>query len=88
VVGRIAWLPAFENKGEGLFPNKGTLYLNILHASWPAGLVVRGAIGWMLGDQYGWHWKWQLGRWRIARAISFSTQAPASTTSLPRGAGS
>src|SRR5687768_14181169 len=27
-----------------LFPNKRTHYLNILHASWPAGLVIGGAI--------------------------------------------
>jgi MFS family permease len=44
-----------------LFPNKRTHYLNILHASWPAGLVAGGAIGWLLGDHFGWHWKWQLG---------------------------
>jgi MFS family permease len=44
-----------------LFPKNRTHYLNILHASWPAGLVAGGAIGWMLGEQFGWHWKWQLG---------------------------
>jgi MFS family permease len=44
-----------------LFPRNRTHYLNILHASWPAGLVLGGVIGWMLGEQYGWHWKWQLG---------------------------
>lgn len=43
-----------------LFPNNRTHYLNILHASWPAGLVAGGAIGWLLGDQVGWHWKAQL----------------------------
>src|SRR5688572_24444439 len=32
-----------------LFPNNRTHYLNILHASWPAGLVVGGLIGWTLG---------------------------------------
>jgi MFS family permease len=52
-----------------LFPNKRTHYLNILHASWPAGLVLGGAIGWMLGDQYGWHWKWQLGLFLIATVM-------------------
>lgn len=44
-----------------LFPNNRTHYLNILHASWPAGLVLGGAIGWFLGEKLGWHWKWQLG---------------------------
>lgn len=52
-----------------LFPNKRTHYLNILHASWPAGLVLGGAIGWMLGDQYGWHWKWQLGLFLIPTLV-------------------
>jgi MFS family permease len=52
-----------------LFPNKRTHYLNILHASWPAGLVAGGAIGWMLGDQYGWHWKWQLGLFLIPTVL-------------------
>ncbi|HUG91822.1 MAG TPA: MFS transporter, partial [Planctomycetaceae bacterium] len=43
-----------------LFPHNRTHYLNILHASWPAGLVLGGAAGWMLDDHYEWHWKYQL----------------------------
>jgi MFS family permease len=52
-----------------LFPKNRTHYLNILHASWPAGLVAGGAIGWMLGEQFGWHWKWQLGLFLIPTAV-------------------
>ena len=52
-----------------LFPNKRTHYLNILHASWPAGLVAGGAIGWLLGDHFGWHWKWQLGLFLVPTVI-------------------
>ena len=37
-----------------LFPNKRTHYLNILHASWPGGLVIGGAIGWFLADSLSW----------------------------------
>jgi len=44
-----------------LFPKNRTHYLNILHASWPAGLVIGGLIGWILGDQMQLSWKLQLG---------------------------
>lgn len=44
-----------------LFPYKRTHYLNILHASWPAGLVLGGSIGALLGGSEGLHWKYQLG---------------------------
>ncbi len=43
-----------------LFPTKRTHYLNILHASWPAGLVLGSAMGWVLDDQMQWPWKYQL----------------------------
>lgn len=52
-----------------LFPNKRTHYLNILHASWPAGLVAGGAIGWLLGDQLGWHWKAQLALFLVPTVL-------------------
>src|SRR5512132_3737440 len=43
-----------------LYPHNRTHFLNILHASWPAGLVLGGACGWVLDDQLNWPWKWQL----------------------------
>ena len=43
-----------------LYPSNRTHYLNILHASWPAGLVIGGAIGWIFGDGLHWGWKAQL----------------------------
>lgn len=48
-----------------LFPKNRTHYLNILHASWPAGLVVGGLIGWTLGGEGGASWKVQLGLFLI-----------------------
>jgi MFS family permease len=52
-----------------LFPNKRTHYLNILHASWPAGLVLGGFIGAWLGSGLGVHWKYQLGLFLIPTLI-------------------
>ena len=51
-----------------LFPNNRTHYLNILHASWPAGLVVGGLIGWTLGEA-GTSWKIQLGLFLIPTVL-------------------
>lgn len=52
-----------------LFPKNRTHYLNIVHASWPAGLVLGGAIGWMLGGPDGWSWQMQLGLFLVPTVI-------------------
>jgi MFS family permease len=52
-----------------LFPNKRTHYLNILHASWPLGMILGGAAGWVLDDQVQLHWKYQLALFLIPTAI-------------------
>jgi MFS family permease len=52
-----------------LFPSNRTHYLNILHASWPAGLVVGGLIGWILGDGMGVSWKIQLGLFLVPTVL-------------------
>lgn len=51
-----------------LFPNNRTHYLNILHAAWPAGLVVGGLIGWTLGEG-GVSWKIQLSLFLIPTVL-------------------
>lgn len=51
-----------------LFPKNRTHYLNILHASWPAGMVVGGLIGWTLGAA-GVKWQIQLGLFLIPTAL-------------------
>ncbi|MGH8021508.1 MAG: MFS transporter [Opitutaceae bacterium] len=43
-----------------LFPQHRTHYLNILHAAWPAGLVLGSAMGWILDDRLHVGWKVQL----------------------------
>src|SRR6185436_5223568 len=48
-----------------LFPNNRTHYLNILHASWPAGLVIGGFAGAFLGETLKWSWKAQLALFLI-----------------------
>jgi MFS family permease len=52
-----------------LFPKNRTHYLNILHASWPAGLVIGGLIGWILGDGMQVSWKIQLGLFLVPTVL-------------------
>ena len=52
-----------------LFPSNRTHYLNILHASWPAGLVIGGLIGWILGEGMQVSWKVQLGLFLVPTAL-------------------
>src|SRR5260370_10640775 len=51
-----------------LFPNNRTHYLNILHASWPAGLVIGGFVGALLGERLHWTWKSQLALFLVPTA--------------------
>jgi DHA2 family metal-tetracycline-proton antiporter-like MFS transporter len=50
-----------------LFPNNRTHYLNILHASWPAGMILGALITLAVGDN--WSWKAQLGLYLIPTVI-------------------
>ena len=52
-----------------LFPNNRTHYLNILHASWPAGMILGSMIGWVLDDRLEWHWKYQLALYLVPTLI-------------------
>lgn len=52
-----------------LFPSNRNHYLNILHASWPLGMVFGGVIGWVLGDTLNWGWKAQLSLYLIPTII-------------------
>jgi MFS family permease len=52
-----------------LFPNNRTHYLNILHASWPAGLVLGGLVGWILGEGMHVGWKLQLGLFLVPTVL-------------------
>ena len=52
-----------------LFPHNRTHYLNILHASWPAGLVLGGLVGWILGDGMHVGWKLQLSLFLVPTVL-------------------
>jgi MFS family permease len=52
-----------------IFPNNRTHYLNILHASWPAGMVLGTVAGWYLDDKMGIDWKYQLALYLVPTAI-------------------
>jgi len=48
-----------------LFPQNRTHYLNILHASWPGGMIIGAILGWVLDDKMQIHWKYQLALYLI-----------------------
>jgi len=52
-----------------VFPHSRTHYLNLLHASWPAGMILGSAAGWLLDDKLGVHWKWQLALYLVPTAL-------------------
>jgi MFS family permease len=52
-----------------LFPNNRTHFLNILHASWPAGIVAGAAVGWVLDDKMQVGWKIQLSLYLVPTVI-------------------
>jgi MFS family permease len=53
-----------------LFPKNRTHYLNILHASWPAGLVLGGLVGWFLGEgATAMSWKLQLALFLVPTVL-------------------
>jgi MFS family permease len=48
-----------------VFPHNRTHYLNILHASWPAGMILGTIIGWVLDDKMQLNWKLQLALYLV-----------------------
>ncbi|MBI4626495.1 MAG: hypothetical protein HY736_25160 [Verrucomicrobia bacterium] len=52
-----------------LYPHNRTHFLNLLHASWPAGLIIGGVLGWWLDDKLQLPWKWQLSLYLIPTVI-------------------
>lgn len=52
-----------------LFPNNRAHYLNILHASWPAGMVLGGFCVQIFGQGMQWGWKAQLALFLVPTVI-------------------
>src|ERR1051326_6194539 len=51
-----------------IYPHNRAHYLNILHASWPAGMALGSAAGWLLGEHAHWGWKAQLALFLVPRS--------------------
>jgi MFS family permease len=52
-----------------LFPRNRTHYLNILHASWPLGMIAGAVIGWTLDEGMKMSWKIQLAFYLVPTVI-------------------
>jgi MFS family permease len=72
-----------------LFPENRTHYLNILHASWPAGMVLGSVAGWVLDDKMQIGWKTQLALYLVPTvlyAIMFMGQKFPKSEAAEKGA--
>lgn len=72
-----------------LFPENRTHYLNILHASWPAGMILGSVAGWVLDDQMKIDWKIQLSLYLIPTllyAVMFMGQRFPKSEAAAKGA--
>jgi MFS family permease len=52
-----------------IFPNNRTHYLNILHASWPVGILAGAVVGWVLDDKMQVGWKIQLALYLVPTIV-------------------
>ncbi|MBA4150780.1 MAG: MFS transporter [Verrucomicrobia bacterium] len=72
-----------------LYPNNRTHYLNILHASWPLGMILGAVIGWVLDDKFQVSWKIQLSLYllpTIAYGLMFMGQKFPKSEASEKGA--
>lgn len=72
-----------------LFPENRTHYLNILHASWPAGMVLGSVAGWVLDDKMQLGWKTQLALYLVPTvlyAVMFLGQSFPKSEAAEKGA--
>jgi MFS family permease len=58
-----------ESARGNLFPRNRTHYLNILHASWPLGMIAGAVIGWTLDEGMKMSWKIQLAFYLVPTVI-------------------
>jgi MFS family permease len=74
-----------------LFPESRTHYLNILHASWPLGMILGGMVGWFLGSgDAALDWKYQLAFYlvpTIAYGVMFMGQKFPKSEASEKGLG-
>ncbi len=52
-----------------IYPKNRTHFLNILHASWPAGMVLGTVAGWILDDKMQVNWKIQLALYLVPTVL-------------------
>jgi MFS family permease len=72
-----------------LFPKQRTHYLNILHAAWPAGMIIGVVAGWILDDKMAVSWKMQLALYlipTIAYGLMFLGQKYPKSEAAEKGA--